>query len=179
MVRAVSVYNRDRVIKMGKKMRNKALVGAVLFSVIILVVGVFNVVYAIIGGDKPNWIATALGGVVIALSFFPVYKAIKTNRKNVEDTIKGMRLDRGELTLDFTIKERRIDIIATQNGKVQNETLMIKNVTDFKVDKIGVAICVGDDMYYIENEDIVVGNRQSLLKIFKNAGFNIKDKDLR
>ena len=163
---------------MGKSMLKKSLVGAIIFSAVILGMGIFNLVFALVGQEEISWLAVALGGVVILLSPYPVYKAIKTNRSNVEETIKGMRLHRGNLQLDLTIKEKRIEIVATQNDIVQNQTLMIKNVTNVKVDKTGVGICVGDDMYYIEDEDIVSGSKVALLKIFKNAGFVIKDKDL-
>ncbi|MBR6737123.1 MAG: hypothetical protein IKL82_02015 [Clostridia bacterium] len=176
MVRAVSVYNKDKVIRMGKKMRNRSMIGAIIFSVLLVAMGVFNVVIALTQESGPNWLATALGVVVALLSFYPIYKAINTNKKNVEETIKSMRLNKGDLTLEFLIKEKRIEITATQNETVQTETLMIKNVTGVRPEKEGVGICVGEDMYYIENGDIVQGNREMLLNIFKRAGFNIKKK---
>lgn len=174
MVKAVSVYNKDRVVKMGKTMRNKGLITSILLSVALVILGAFLAVFALNQEKGPNWLSFALGIGVALLSFYPIYKSYKTNKKNVEETIKSMKLNRGELQLEFVIKEKRIEITATQNDTVENQTLMIKNVTSVRPDKQGVAICVGEDMYYILDEDITYGTRDMLLNTFKNAGFEIK-----
>ena len=119
-----------------------------------------------------------IGILVLLFCLWPTLNAIKTGKKLVQNAVRDMHVEEHSLTIEYTFKEKRIEITATQNDTVQNETLMIKNVTNLKVEKNGVGICVGDDMYYIENDDIVSGTRQMLLRIFKNAGFEIKPSEL-
>ena len=164
---------------MGKKMRNKSLITSGLLSAGLVVMGIVLTIFALNQEKGPNWLSVALGCGVILLSVYPIYKAFKTSNKNIEESIKAMKLNRGPLKLEYTIKEKRIEIIATQNDTVQNQTIMIKNVTGIRPEKDGVGICVGDDMYYILNEDITYGTREMLLNIFKNAGFNIKKSEFK
>ena len=85
-----------------------------------------------------------------------------------------MRLNEGELTLEFVIKEKKMEVKATQLDKVQTETVLIRNLSLIKVHRDGLGIYQNDNMYFINDSEIVSGNKDMLLRIFKNAGIKIK-----
>ena len=87
-----------------------------------------------------------------------------------------MSLDKGELILEFVIKEKKIELKAIQNGEEQNDTILIRNLSLIKTHADGIGIYLNENMYYICNDEIVVGDMEMLLRIFKNAGIKIKKR---
>ena len=63
----------------------------------------------------------------------------------------------------------------TKNGEVKFDTLMFKNIAYVKLNKKGVAIYLSNnDMYYIENEDIIKGDRVALINLLSKNNVKIK-----
>ena len=46
MIRVESYYDRDKIVKMSKKMRNKAIVTSLLLTLILLAMGIINIISA-------------------------------------------------------------------------------------------------------------------------------------
>ena len=117
-----------------------------------------------------------LGAIICVFSFYPTASTLATHKKNYEETLTAMNLDKGDLTLDFTIKEKKIELRAIQAGEEEVATMLIRNFSQVKVNKDGVGLYINENMYYIENDEIVLGSKEELLKIFKNAKVTIKNR---
>ena len=177
MVRAVCNYNKDKVKNMTTKMRNKTLIGAIIFNALFLFMGIFNIVTSISSGEGiQKWLFIVLGAIICVFSFYPTASTLATHKKNYEETLTAMNLDKGDLTLDFTIKEKKIELRAIQAGEEEVATMLIRNFSQVKVNKDGVGLYINENMYYIENDEIVLGSKEELLKIFKNAKVTIKNR---
>ena len=98
----------------------------------------------------------------------------KTQKRNHRETIKAMQLDKGDLQIDLTIKDKKLEVVTTQFDEVQKETVLLRNVSVVRTNKDGVAVYIGDDMYYIFNDEIVTGTREELLRIFQRVNVLIK-----
>ena len=126
--------------------------------------------------EVQKWIFLILGIAISLFAFYPIITAIITNKKNYRDTLEAMSLDKGELILEFVIKEKKIELKAIQNGEEQNDTILIRNLSLIKTHADGIGIYLNENMYYICNDEIVVGDMEMLLRIFKNAGIKIKKR---
>ena len=146
-----------------------------IFALAMAGLGIFNIITAL-SQDEVNWLSLVLGVVVTAFAVYPIISSINTQKRSYEETVKSMRLNTGDLVLDYTIKERRMEIVATQCGNEEKETVMIKNVSQVKLNKDGIGIYVGNDMYYICNDEIIMGTRASLVNTFAKAGVPVKGK---
>ena len=176
MVKAVCRFNEEKVKKMSRRMRISSILTSLLMTVIILVMGILNIVSSFKQTDVQKWVFLILGIAISIFSFYPLVTAIITNKRNYRDTLEAMSLDKGELILEFVIKEKKIELKAIQNGEEQNDTILIRNLSLIKTQKEGIGIYLNENMYYIFNEDIVLGDRDMLLRIFKNAGIKIKNR---
>lgn len=174
MVKAVCRFNQEKVKNMSKKMRNKTLIGAVLFSVVLLAMGIFNIVSSFSSEGVYKWIFFVMGILISVFSVYPTYSAISTSNKNYKDTLEAMSLEKGELTLDFTIKEKKIELKASQAGEEEIATMLVRNFSLVKVNSEGVGLYLNQNMYYILNEEIKSGTKEELINIFKNAKVPIK-----
>ena len=116
MVKAVCRFNEEKVKNMSKRMRNSTLFGSIMFTVFILIVGVYNVYVSFSNEGVTKWIFFVLGILVSLFSVYPIISTIITNKRNYKDTIKAMELDKGELVLEFVIKEKKIELKAIHNG---------------------------------------------------------------
>ena len=174
MVRAVCEFNIEKITKMSKTFMRKAFITAILFSVLILALGVFTIYFAF-KAVETNWISVVLGGIITLASFYPIFSTYKVQKRNHKDTISAMQLDKGDLHIDMTFKEKKLEVVTTQFDQVQNETILLRNITKIKVNKQGVAIYIGDDMYYIFNDEIVTGTKEELLRIFQRLNLPIKN----
>ena len=92
------------------------------------------------------------------------------------NVLKAMELEKGDLTLEFLFKEKKIELTAIQNGESQEDTILIRNLTLIKTHADGIGIYLDENMYYIRNEEIISGDKDMLLRIFKNAGIPIKKR---
>ena len=176
MVKAVCVYNEEKVKKMTKGFRNKTIISSLVFCVIILAMGIYNIIASLSKTDGTKWLFLAIGVLVSLFAFYPFISSIFTHKRNLRETIKAMELDKGTLTLEFIFKERKIELTATQNGESQEDTILIRNLSLVKTHADGIGIYLDENMYYILNEEIVSGSREMLLRIFKNAGVEIKKR---
>lgn len=176
MVKAVCRFNEEKVKKMSRRMRISSILTASLMSLIILVMGVVNVISSFKQQEIQKWIFLILGIAISLFAFYPIITAIITNKKNYRDTLEAMNLDKGELILEFVIKEKKIELKAIQNGEEQNDTILIRNLSLIKTHADGIGIYLNENMYYICNDEIVVGDMEMLLRIFKNAGIKIKKR---
>ncbi len=176
MVKAVCLFNQETVKRMSKKFRNRTLAGSIALSLFILAVGVSTIVSSFSNEGFQRWMFFILGVLFTLFSVYPVISTVFTHRRNYRETIKAMELDKGELTLEFTIKEKKIELKAIQNGEVQEDTILIRNLSYIKTHSDGIAIYLNENMYYIRNEEIVSGSRDMLLRIFANAGIEIKKR---
>ena len=176
MVKAVCRFNEETVKTMSKKFRNRTLSGAILLSVPVLVMGVSTIITAFSNDEVQKIIFIILGSLFSLFSLYPVISTVYTHKKNYRETIKAMELDKGELTLEFIIKEKKIELKAIQNGEEQNDTILIRNLSYVKTHSDGVGIYLNENMYYIRNEEIVSGDRDMMIRIFENAGIEIKKR---
>ncbi len=176
MVRAVCNYNEQKVKQMTKGFRNRTIIGSAVFCAIILAMGVFNIIASFSRTDATKWLFLSMGIIISLFSFYPLISGIFAHKRNYKETINAMQLDKGVLTLDFIFKERKIELTATQNGKSQVDTILIRNLSQIKTHADGIGIYLDENMYYILNEEIVAGDREMLLRIFKNAGIPIKKR---
>ena len=176
MVKAVCRFNEEKVKKMSKRMRVSSILTSLVMSLIILAMGAVNIISSFKQQEVQKWVFLILGIVISLFAFYPIITAISTNKKNYRDTLEAMSLDKGELILEFVIKEKKIELKAIQNGEEQNDTILIRNLSLIKTQKEGVGIYLNENMYFICNDEIVVGNMETLLRIFKNAGIKIKKR---
>ena len=176
MVKAVCRFNEETVKTMSKKFRNRTLSGAILLSVPVLVMGVSTIITAFSNDEVQKIIFIILGSLFSLFSLYPIISTVYTHKKNYRETIKAMELDKGELTLEFIIKEKKIELKAIQNGEEQNDTILIRNLSYVKTHSDGVGIYLNENMYYIRNEEIVSGDRDMMIRIFENAGIEIKKR---
>ena len=172
MVRAVSDYNVEKISKMSKHFMRKALVTAVFFGVVLLAVGIVTVVVAL-SREERNWVSIVLGFVVCFGSLYPIISTVISQKKNHRETVKAMQLDKGDLRIEITFKEKKMEITTTQADEVQNESVLMRNVSKVRTNKDGLGIYIGKDMYYIFNDEIVLGTREELLRLFKKLNVSI------
>ncbi len=172
MVRAVSEYNTEKLSKMSKYFMRKAFATAVFFGVVLLAIGIVTVVVAL-SAEKKNWVSIVLGFVVCLGSLYPIISTVITQKKNHRETVKAMQLDKGDLRIDITFKEKKMEITTSQAGEVQNESVLMRNVSKIRTNKDGLGIYIGKDMYYIFNDEIVLGTREELLRLFQKLNVSI------
>ena len=115
MVKAVCRFNEEKVKKMSRRMRISSILTASLMSLIILVMGVVNVISSFKQQEIQKWIFLILGIAISLFAFYPIITAIITNKKNYRDTLEAMNLDKGELILEFVIKEKKIELRAKRH----------------------------------------------------------------
>ena len=175
MVKATCEYNERKIKAMMKPIKVKAYVTAFLFSVVFLAMGLLSVVNALLETEI-NWVTLVLGGVVCLGAFYPPISTFLTQRKNYKSSVEAMQLHKGDLVLEMVFREKRLEVSVTQGEEVQFETILLRNVTLVKTNKDGIAIYIGEDMYFIYNEDIEFGTREELIRIFERVGVKIKGK---
>ncbi len=176
MVKAVCRFNEEKVKNMSRRMRNSTLFGSIMFAVFILIIGGYNIYASFSNEGVTKWVFFVLGILISLFSVYPIISTLINNKRNYKDTIVAMELDKGELVLEFTIKEKKIELKAIQNGEEQNDTILIRNLSLIKTHADGVGIYLGENMYYIRDDEIVIGDRDMLIRIFKNAGIQIKKR---
>lgn len=174
MIRVESYYDRDKIVKMSKKMRNKAIVTSLLLTLILLAMGIINIISAF-SEEKINIFSLIVGGLVSLFAFYPIISVIKTNKGSVEKAVEDMNVQNSPVVINYEFKEKRIEISLTQDGVTKMDTLMMKNVERVRTDKNGIAIYVQNgDMYYISNDEFIEGNREKLISLFAHNKVQIK-----
>ena len=176
MVKAVCVYNIDKVKKMSSKIRNRSMITTILLSIMLAFMGVYSCVTGLMDKEGIRWASVGLGALIALFSAYPVITTIGTNKKNLKETIKQMGLDKGELTLEFLIKEKKMEIKATQGEEIQTSTILNRNVTLVKRQKQGTGIYFGEDMYFIYDDEIIEGSVKELLHIYEKLDIKIKKR---
>ena len=174
MIRVESYYDRDKIVKMSKKMRNKAIVTSLLLTLILLAMGIINIISAF-SEEKINIFSLIVGGLVSLFAFYPIISVIKTNKGSVEKAVQDMNVQNSPVVINYEFKEKRIEISLTQDGVTKMDTLMMKNVERVRADKNGIAIYVQNgDMYYNSNDEFIEGNREKLISLFAHNKVQIK-----
>lgn len=173
MVRAICEYNIEKITKMSKTFMRKAFATAIFFTLVILALGGLTIYFAL-KSTEVNWVSFSLGAVISLASIYPLFSTFKTQRRNHRETVKAMQLDKGDLHIDLTFKDKKLEVVTTQFDEVQTETVLLRNVSVVRTKKDGVAVYIGDDMYYIFNDEIVTGTREELLRIFQRVNVLIK-----
>lgn len=171
MVKATSVYNKEIIKEINKPMEKKSIITSSIFSVLMLGLGVFTIVETLV--NEFNVFNVILGGITTLISFYPIYRAVKQNKANLEQTVKDLNVEQHPVTINYVFKEKRIEVELEQNGEVKKDTILIRNVTKVRKVKTAVAIYVGEQMYYIKNEDITVGDADTLVRMFLNTNAKI------
>lgn len=175
MVRAICTFNKERAETMSKNMRKKTITVSIIISAVLLVFGVLDVITAF-STQEINYLTLGIGGILLIASPYPVFKTIKTEKENHRRTLEAMKLDKGEITFDYTIKDKKIELITTQAGVSKQDTMLIRNISYVKNHKDGLGIYRDEHLYYILNEEIVEGSKEELLRIFQNADIPIKNR---
>lgn len=172
MVRAVSKYNIQKINQMSKTFMKKAFATAIFLSALFLTAGILITVFAL-KQVEINWVSVVMGGIVTLGSCYPIISTLRAQTKNHRDTVKAMQLDKGELVIDITFREKRMEITTSQCGETTEETVLLRNVSKVRLNAKGVAIYIGSDMYYIFNEEIVQGTREELVRIFTKLNVKV------
>ncbi|MBO7214815.1 MAG: hypothetical protein J6V66_04885 [Clostridia bacterium] len=175
MVRAICEYNSEKINKMSRTFMRKAFRTAILFSIAFIVLGGITIYFGL-KTEKQGLVSVILGGIIVLASAYPIISTIKTQRRNHKETVKAMQLDKGDLQIDMLFKEKRLEVTTSQAGEVQTETILLRNVTNVKVNKQGVAIYIEEDMYFIFNDEIVMGTQEELLRIFNKVKVPVKKR---
>ena len=172
MVRAICEFDKEKLSKMSKTFMKKAFLIAVFFSVVLIALGLTSLIFSL-KSEEINWVSVVLSGVVMLGSLYPIVSTVFTQRKNHRETVRAMQLDKGDLQIDITFKEKKMEVTTTQANEVQSETVLMRNVTKVRANKDGVGIYIGDDMYYIFNDEIVLGTREELIRLFQKLNVKI------
>ena len=175
MVRAISTFNKERVEEMSRKMRNKTIWVSAIITAVLFAFGVIDIILSFTASNEIDFLSLGIGIIIIIASPYPIYKAIKTEKSNYQRTVAAMKLDTGDLTFDYTIKEKKIELITTQAGVVNTDTILIRNIELVKNHHDGVGIYIGEHLFYIADNEIVEGSKEELLRIFENANVVIKN----
>ncbi len=174
MVRAICEYNEEKIKKMMKPLKVKAYVSAWAFAILFVAMGISSIIASL--KDEINWVSLILGCIVCLCCVYPLISTYRTQSKNYKATFQAMQLEKGDLTLEMVFKEKRLEVTSTQGEEVLGETILLRNVTAVKTNKEGVAIYIGEDMYFIYDDDIVFGTRDELIRIFKRLNIKVKGK---
>ncbi len=174
MIRAESYYDKEKIVKMSKKVQLKAIISSLILSLVMLAMGVLNIVTAVTS-EKINVFSLIVGIIVSLFAFYPIISVIKTNKGSVEKAVYDMNVQNSPVVINYEFKEKRIEISLTQDGVTKLDTLMMKNVDKVRTDKNGIAIYVQNgDMYYISNDDFIEGSREKLISLFARSKVQIK-----
>ena len=87
-----------------------------------------------------------------------------------------MGIDKATLTISLVAREKRIEVSTEQNGEVKNSTVLLRNITQVKINKRAIGIYFKDNLYYVLDTDYIEGNKEDFIKLFKKAGVPIKGK---
>ena len=71
--------------------------------------GVYSCVTGLMDKEGIRWVSVVLGALIALFSVYPVITTFGTYKKNLKETIKQMGLDKGELTLEFLFKEKKME----------------------------------------------------------------------
>ena len=173
MVKTVSIYDKDKIKQISKPLATKGLIISSIFSVVIIVLAILMLVKAIQNGDVFNIV---MGSIVVVFSGYPVLRTLRQNKEALKSAISEMGIDKGSVTINMLVRDKRIEISQEQNGEVKNSTVLLRNINEVKVNKVAVAIYVKDNVYYVLNDDYIEGTREELLNVLKKAGIKIKGK---
>ncbi len=174
MIKVESYYDKEKIVKMSKKMQVKALVSSSILSIVMLAMGIINIISAV-SGEKFNVFSLIVGILVSLFAFYPIISVIKTNKGSVKRAVKDMNVEKDPVVINYEFKEKRVEISLTQNGVTKLDTLMLKNVDKVRTDKNGLAIYIQNgDMYYIGNEDFIEGSRERLISLFAHNKIQVK-----
>lgn len=174
MIRAESYYDKEKIVKMAKKIQTKAIISSLILSSIMFIMGIVNIITAVTG-EKFNVFSLIVGIIVTLFAFYPIISVIKTNKGSVERAVYDMNVQNSPVVINYEFKEKRIEISLTQDGVTKLDTIMIKNLDLIKTDKNGIAIYLQNgDMYYISNDDFIEGSREKLISLFAKSRVKIK-----
>ena len=173
MVKTVSIYDKDKIKQISKPLATKGLIISSIFSVVIIVLAILMLVKAIQNSDVFNIV---MGCIVVVFSGYPVLRTLRQNKEALKSAISEMGIDKGSVTINMLVRDKRIEISQEQNGEVKNSTVLLRNINEVKVNKVAVAIYVKDNVYYVLNDDYIEGTREELLNVIKKAGIKIKGK---
>lgn len=175
MIKAKCVYDIDRVVKLSKGIKIKTISLSAVLSLVILAMGIYNIISANIGKDSQNIFMFILGIIITLFSIYPTYNALRSVKGIVQKTIRDMGVEDGQIILEYFFKDKKVEISMTKNNEVKFDTLMLKNIAYVKVNKKGVAIYLkNDEMYYIEDDEIIEGNRVALINLLSKNNVKIK-----
>ena len=173
MIKSVSVYNKKRIVEMNKPMKKKSIISSSIFSVMFLGLGVFTLVNAIMAGAVFNIV---LGSITCLISFYPIYRAVKQADENADKAVKDMGIERYSIKITFVFKDKRIEVTTQQKDEIKNDTILIRNITKARKNKDGLALYLGEKMYYITNADFEEGSVDDVIRILYKNGIEIKGK---
>ena len=176
MIKALSVYDEEKVKSVTKKEQKKSLVLSIVLSVLLVAAGVWNVVMAF-SKNKINVLSLIVGIIACALAVLPIVTTLSTGKKNTDASIKDMGVDKEPVTYEYEFKDKRIEVKRTQGDEVTARTIMFKTVTLLRLQKNGLSFYVGDnEMYYLADDEITYGDRNQLINLFRKNGIAIKKR---
>ena len=173
MIKTVSVYDKETIKEISKPLMTKSIVTSGIFTLIMIGLGIFLLIDSIIKGQVFNIV---LASVTILFSIYPIYRAYRQNQDNLKTAIKDMGIDKATLTISLVAREKRIEVSTEQNGEVKNSTVLLRNITQVKINKRAIGIYFKDNLYYVLDTDYIEGNKEDFIKLFKKAGVPIKGK---
>ncbi len=173
MYRISSTFDKEKVIKMNKNIDKGSIITSIVLCVVLFLLGVFTLVMGLVE-EKTNWISIIVGAFACVFSIFPIISSINTSKKGLENAIKQMCVETSPLKIEYVIKEKRIEVKQFKGEKVEEVTIMLKNVATLKKLKEGLSFYLDDGvMYYFDYADILVGTPEQIIKLFQRNNVKI------
>jgi hypothetical protein len=176
MLKTVSVYNEEVIKEISKPLAKKAIVTSAIFTAIMFALGVFMTIHSIVSQEENKVFNIIIGAITVVFSFYPLYKALRQNKENLKTAITDLGVDKNELKITMVVREKRIEVTSEQGGAVKNSTVLLRNISEAKINKKAIGIYVKDNMYYVLDSDYIEGSKQEFINILRKAGVKIKGK---
>ena len=174
MVKALSYYDKEKIVSMNKKMQTKTLAVSIFLTVCMFGLGIANIISSFTEKGV-SWMSLIIGILVLLFCLWPTLNAIKTGKKLVQNAVRDMHVEEHSLTIEYTFKEKRIEICVTQLDESKLDTIMMKNVNNARQRKDGIAFYLGNgDMYFILNDDFTEGDVSKLISLFRHNNIPVK-----
>ena len=174
MIRAESNFDKSKVSYLVKDMQLKSLIGSIILSIVLLAMGIVNI-HSAVSGYKINVLSLVIGILVCLFSFYPIISTLVAGKNATKNMIKDMNLDKGEITITYEFKDKKIEISTTQNGETKLDTIMMKYLSKVKVSSNSLIMYMqNDDMYLINDSDFKQGTKGELISLFNKHKVQIK-----
>ena len=110
MIKAVSYYDKEKVVKTYKSTQIKSYVMSGILALIMAFVGVSNIFASLDDDSKMKTLTLILGILISVLSPYPLVLAIINGKRGVNGAINDMGVENGSVTITYLFKERKFEV---------------------------------------------------------------------